>query len=215
MGPSIGVPGNLANPSLELFDQSGVMLDANDDWRTFNEDEIKASQLAPPNNLESAIIRRLDPGAYTAIIRGVENSGGIGLVEIYDLEGETASELANISTRGKVGVGDDALIGGIIVRGGNSQDVLVRAIGPSLDFTNALPDPRLELRDENGALLQDNDNWRSDQEAEIQGTGIPPSNDLEAAVLRRLGAGAYTVIVRGAGASTGLALVEAYRLTDL
>ena len=78
-----------------------------------------------------------------------------------------------------------------------------------------MPDPRLELRDENGALLQANDNWRSDQEAEIQGTGIPPSNDLEAAVLRRLGAGAYTVIVRGAGASTGLALVEAYRLSDL
>ena len=119
--------------------------------------------------------------------------------------------------RGKVGVNDDALIGGIIVRGGNPQDVLVRAIGPSLSgsVSNALPDPRLELRDNNGALLQDNDNWRSDQEQEIQETGIPPSNDLEAAVLRRLGAGEYTVIVRGAGSSTGLGLVEAYRLTDL
>ena len=217
MGPSIGVPGSLANPRLELFDQSGTMIDANDNWRTFNEEEIKNSQLAPPSDLESAIIQRLDPGAYTAIIRGVENGVGIGLVEIYDLEGETLSELANISTRGKVGTNDDALIGGIILRGGNSQNVLVRAIGPSIGATvpNTLQDPRLELRDQNGALLQDNDNWRSDQEAEIQATGIPPSDDREAAVLRWLGAGQYTVIVRGAGASTGLALVEAYRLNDL
>lgn len=217
MGPSIGVPGALANPRLELFDQSGVMIDANDDWRTFNEDEIKASQLAPPSNLESAIIRRLDPGSYTAIIRGAGDNGGIGLVEIYDLEGETASELANIATRGKVGVNDDALIGGIILRGGNSQNVLVRGIGPSIGGTvaNALQDPRLELRDQDGALLQDNDNWRSDQEEDIEATGIAPSNDLEAAVLRRLGPGQYTVIVRGAGSSTGLALVEAYRLSDL
>jgi hypothetical protein len=136
-------------------------------------------------------------------------------VEVYDLEGETSSELANIATRGKVGANDDALIGGIILRGSNPQDVLVRAIGPSMSIGNVLQDPRLELRDNNGALLQDNDNWRSDQETEIQATGIPPTNDLEAAVLRRLGAGEYTVIVRGAGASTGLALVEAYRLSDL
>jgi PKD repeat protein len=217
MGPSTGLPGSLANPRLELFDQSGTMIDANDDWRTFNEEEIKASQLAPPSNLESAIIRRLDPGSYTAIIRGVGNTGGIGLMEVYDLEGETPSELANISTRGKVGVNDDALIGGIILRGSNPQNVLVRAIGPSISgsVSNTLPDPRLELRDQDGALLQANDNWRSDQEAEIEATGIPPSNDLEAAVLRRLGPGQYTVIVRGAGTSTGLGLVEAYRLTDL
>lgn len=216
MGPSIGVPGSLANPRLELFNQSGVMIDANDDWRTFNEEEIKNSQLAPPNDLESAIIRRLDPGAYTAIIRGVDNTEGIGLVEVYDLEGETSSELANISTRGKVGANDDALIGGIIVRGGTPQDVLVRAIGPSTGVPNALQDPRLELRDNNGALLQENDNWRSDQESEIEATGIPPADDREAAVLRPLGPGEYTVIVRPSGISlsSGLALVEAYRLGD-
>jgi hypothetical protein len=192
------------------------MIDSNDNWRTFNEEEIKNSQLAPPNDKESAIIRRLDPGAYTAIIRGVGNSVGIGLVEIYDLEGETPSELANISTRGKVGLGDDALIGGIIVRGGNPQNVLVRAIGPSMNVANALQDTRLELRDQNGALLQENDNWRSDQEAAIQATGIPPTDDREAAVLRPLGPGEYTVIVRASGISlaNGLALVEAYRLGD-
>ncbi len=216
MGPSLELTDHLENPKLELFNSSGVMIDSNDDWRTFNEEEIKNSQLAPPNDKESAIIRRLDPGAYTAIIRGVADSVGIGLVEIYDLEGETPSELANISTRGKVGLGDDALIGGIIVRGGNPQNVLVRAIGPSLNVPNALQDTRLELRDQNGALLQENDNWRSDQEFEINATGIPPTDDREAAVLRRLGPGEYTVIVRASGISlsNGLALVEAYRLGD-
>ncbi|HEV2841826.1 MAG TPA: hypothetical protein VGW39_10905 [Chthoniobacterales bacterium] len=216
MGPSTGVPGHLEDPRLELFDQSGVMIDSNDDWRTFNEEEIKNSRLAPPNDRESAIIRRLDPGAYTAIIRGSGNTEGIGLVEVYDLEGETASELANISTRGKVGLNDDALIGGIIVRGGNPQNVLVRAIGPSLGVPNSLDDTRLELRDSNGALLQENDNWRSDQESEIEATGIPPTDDRESAVLRPLGPGEYTVIVRAAGISlsNGLAVVEAYRLGD-
>jgi hypothetical protein len=216
IGPSLPVTGHLEDPRLELFNSSGVMIDSNDNWRTFNEEEIKNSQLAPPNDKESAIIRRLDPGAYTAIIRGVANSVGIGLVEIYDLEGETPSELANISTRGKVGLGDDALIGGIIVRGGNPQNVLVRAIGPSMNVANALQDTRLELRDQNGALLQENDNWRSDQEAAIQATGIPPTDDREAAVLRPLGPGEYTVIVRASGISltNGLALVEAYRLGD-
>lgn len=218
IGPSITVTGHLADPKIELFDHNGVMIDSNDNWRTFNEEEIKNSQLAPPNDKEAAIIRRLDPGEYTAIISGVGGSSGIGLVEIYDLEGETLSELANISTRGKVGLGDEVLIGGIIVRGGNPQDVLVRAIGPSLSnlgVPNPLQNPRLELRDQNGALLQDNEDWRDDQESEIQATGLPPGNDLEAAVLRRLGAGEYTVIVRGAGVTTGLALVEAYKLPDL
>ena len=216
IGPSLPVAERLENPRLELFNSSGVMIDSNDNWRTFNEEEIKNSQLAPPDDRESAIIRRLDPGSYTAIIRGVGNSVGIGLVEIYDLEGETPSELANISTRGKVGLGDDALIGGIIVRGGNPQNVLVRAIGPSMNVGNALQDTRLELRDQNGALLQENDNWRSDQEAAIQATGIPPTDDREAAVLRPLGPGEYTVIVRESGISlsNGLALVEAYRLGD-
>jgi hypothetical protein len=92
---------------------------------------------------------------------------------------------------------------------------LLRAIGPSLTnfgVPSALGDPTLELHDGNGALIASNDNWRSDQEAEIIATGIPPSNDLESAIVRDLAPGNYTAIVRGVNSTTGIAVVEAYGL---
>ena len=88
----------------------------------------------------------------------------------------------------------------------------MRAIGPSLSVSGALEDPTLELHDGNGATIASNDNWRSDQEAEIIATTIPPSNDLESAIVRNLAPGNYTAIVRGVNATTGVALVEAYGL---
>src|SRR5206468_9776000 len=127
----------------------------------------------------SAIVAMLpaNNSAYTAIVRGVNNGTGIGLVEVYDLDRTVDSELANISTRGFVQTGDNVLIGGLIVVGQNPLRIIVRAIGPSLSITGKLADPTLELRDANGALIRANDNWRSDQEAEIIATGIPPTND--------------------------------------
>ena len=152
--------------------------------------------------------------AYTAIVRGVNNGTGIGLVEAYDLDRTVDSKLANISTRGFVQTGDNVLIGGLIVAGQDPSflKVIVRAIGPSLPVPGALGDPTLELHDGNGALIASNDNWRSDQEAEIIATGIPPSNDLESAIVRNLAPGNYTAIVRGVNNTTGVALVEAYGL---
>ena len=91
----------------------------------------------------------------------------------------------------------------------------MRAIGPSLaDFgvTDALADPVLELHDANGALLVDNNDWKESQQAEIEATGLQPTNDLESAILMTLAPGAYTAIVAGSGGSTGVALVEIYRL---
>jgi hypothetical protein len=104
------------------------------------------------------------------------------------------------------------LIGGLIVLGQNPLRVIVRAIGPSLSVSGALGDPTLELHDGNGATIASNDNWRSDQEAEIIATTIPPSNDLESAIVRNLAPGNYTAIVRGMNGTTGVALVEAYGL---
>src|SRR5207249_8474826 len=121
--------------------------------------------------------------------------------------------LANISTRGFVETGDDVMIGGMIIAGSDPARVLLRALGPSLvnfGVPNALQDPTLELHDSNGTLIASNDNWRSDQEAEIIATGIPPSNDLESAILGTFAPGNYTAIVRGVGNTTGIALVEAY-----
>ncbi len=173
-----------------------------------------ATGIPPGNNLESAIVASLpaNNSAYTAIMRGANNGTGIGLVEAYDLDRTVNSKLANISTRGFVQTGDNVLIGGLIVVGQNPLRIIVRAIGPSLSITGKLADPTLELRDANGTLVRANDNWRSDQEAEIIATGIPPTNDLESAIVENLAPGSCTAIVRGVNGSTGIALVEVYAL---
>lgn len=213
IGPSLPVAGKLANPTLELYDAGGLLL-SNDDWKSTQQAEIEATTIPPTNDLESAIVTTLpaNDSAYTAIVRGVNNTTGVGLVEVYDLDRTVDSKLANISTRGFVQTGDDVVIGGLIVLGTDPQDVIVRAIGPSLPVAGALLDPTLELHNANGALLASNDNWRSDQEAEIIATTVAPTNDLESAIVRTLAPASYTAIVRGARNSTGIALVEVFGL---
>jgi hypothetical protein len=216
IGPSLPLAGVLADPILELRDSSGGLIAVNDNWRTDQEAEIIATTIPPSNDLESAIVATLpaNNSAYTAIVRGVNNGTGIGVVEAYDLNRTVDSKLGNISTRGFVQTGDNVLIGGLIVLGQDAQRVIVRAIGPSLNVPGKLADPTLELRDGNGALLRSNDNWRSDQEAEIIATGIPPTNDLESAIVATLpsNGASYTAIVRGVNGTTGVAVVEAYAL---
>ena len=184
----------------------------NDNW-TSNRAAIEATGLQPSKDLESAIVATLDPGAYTAIVSGKNGSTGVGLVEAYDLDTAAASELANISTRGFVATESNVMIGGFIL--GSESNVLVRAIGPSLtDFgvADALADPTLELRDVQGTLISSNDNWKEPNETEIEATGLQPSKDKESALFEMLPAGAYTAIVAGEGATTGIGLVEVYRL---
>jgi uncharacterized delta-60 repeat protein len=218
LGPSLanfGLSGVLADPILELHDSSQLIA-TNDDWQSnANKQEIVDQAVAPTNAKEAAILTTLSPGAYTAILRGTSNTTGIGTVEVYELDQTGSSRLANISTRGFVDTGDNVMIGGAIITGATTANVLVRAIGPSLTgfgVPNALPDPTLELHDGNGGVIGYNDNWRSDQEAEISATTIPPTDNRESAILRTLIPGAYTAIVRGAGNTTGVALVEAYQL---
>ncbi len=214
IGPSLSLTGSLADPTLELHDGTGSVIASNDNWSDApNFQEIIDSTLAPTSEMESALLMDLDPGAYTAIVRGVNDTTGIGLVEAYDLTLTSDSRLANISTRGLVETDNNILIGGFIVVGGTAQEVLVRAVGPSLSVPGPLADPTLELHDGNGLLLSSNDNWRETQEAEIVATGIPPTEDAESAILQTLGAGAYTAIVRGMNNTTGVALVEVYALT--
>jgi plastocyanin len=216
IGPSLSslFSGVLADPILELRDSSGSLIVSNDNWRSNQETEINATGVPPSDDLESAIVATLpaNNANYTAIVRGANDGTGIGVVEVYDLNRAVDSKLANISTRGLVQTEDNVLIGGMIVLGQNPLRVIVRAIGPSLTVSGALGNPTLELRDTNGALLAFNDNWRSDQEAEIIATTIPPSNDLESAIVRNLAPGNYTAIVRGANNTTGVAVVEAYGL---
>ena len=215
IGPSltdVGVVGALADPVLELRAIDGSVIASNDNW-TSDRAAIEATGLQPSKDLESAIVATLDPGAYTAIVNGKNGTMGVGLVEAYDLETTAASELANISTRGFVATESNVMIGGFIL--GSDANVLIRAIGPSLtDFgvTDALEDPTLELRDVQGALISSNDDWKEPNESEIAATGLQPTKDAESALLETLPAGAYTAIVSGAEATTGVGLVEVYRL---
>jgi hypothetical protein len=135
-------------------------------------------------------------------------------VEAYELDGN-GTRLVNISTRGQVGVSDEAMIGGLIVQGSDAKRAIVRALGPSLGLVGAgaLADPVLELHDSSGTLLASNDNWiNSPQYSEIVASAVPPPNTMESAIIATCGAGNYTAIVRGAGNTTGVALVEVYDL---
>jgi hypothetical protein len=214
VGPSLA-PGSfpasavLANPTLELRDSNGALLIANNDWRDdpAQAAEITAAGLALTNNLESGIAATLPPGLYTALLAGLNNGTGIGLVEVYDRgdgSGAPPSQAINLSTRMRVETGDRVGIGGFIITGGVPKRVLIRAIGPSLTNSgvpNVLADPVLELHGPGAFATITDDNWRDDpvQEALIIATGIPPTNDLESAIVATLAPGAYTAIVRGNG----------------
>ena len=173
------------------------------------------SQVAPNNDLEAAILTTLAPGNYTAVVRGVNNTTGIGVAEIYDLDRNADSKLANISTRGFVRTEPNVMIGGFIIIGQNTQRVIIRALGPSLTargVPDPLQDPTLDLVDKDGNVIRANNNWRDSQQSDIEGTGIPPQNDLESAIVETLAPGAYTAIVRGFGETVGIAVVEVYAL---
>jgi hypothetical protein len=220
IGPSLPFAGKLDNPTLELRDGSGALLESNDDWvNSPNKQAIIESTIPPTNDSESAIVATLGAfgASYTAIVRGVNNGAGIGVVEVYDLDRTVDSKLANISTRGLVQTGDTVLIAGTIVVGSAPQKVIVRAIGPSLNIAGKLADPTLELRDANGALVRADDNWRTGgQETEIIQSGVAPANDLESALIETLPANnaAYTAVVRGVNKTTGIAVVEVYALNN-
>ncbi|MGI8891725.1 MAG: Kelch repeat-containing protein [Chthoniobacterales bacterium] len=216
LGTSLGgtFTNNLANPFLELHNLEGTTIATNDDWQVGGgKQAVIDSGLEPPNAKESALVRTLQPGLYTAILRGVNSTTGIGLIEVYDLDPLANSQLGNLSTRGFVSTGSDVLIGGLIIQGDLDTSVLIRAIGPSLPITGALQDPTLELYDEDGNLLRTNDNWITNQKA-ILATNLAPTDDAESAIVTSLGPGLYTAIVRGVNDTTGLALVETYHLDN-
>jgi hypothetical protein len=213
IGPSLPVPGALADPIIDVYDATGVLRASNDNWNdALTRQQIIDSGLAPTNSLESALWGIISPGAYTVVVRGQGDATGVGLFEVYDLDRTVNSKLANISTRGFVQSGNDVMIGGFIVVGADSQKVIVRALGPSLPLSGALVNPTLELHDGNGVLIAANDNWRSDQEAEIIATSIAPTNNQESAIVRTLPPGNYTAIVRDVNDTSGVALVEVYSL---
>jgi hypothetical protein len=222
LGPTLGqppfnVPNAMANPALNLF-QGSTLVASNDNWGdAANQQSIRDTGLAPPNALEAAILVSLNPGSYTAVVRGLNNTTGNALFEAYDLDNTAASKFGNISTRGFAQTGNNVMIAGVIVHGPGSKSVVIRALGPTLgqapfNLPNSLPDPFLDLRDANGARIVANDNWKSTQQTQIQASGLAPPNDAESAIAITLAPGNYTAIVTGVNNTTGNALVEVYGL---
>src|ERR1700741_200531 len=189
--PPFNIPNALANPTLELHNGSGALIARNNNWQTTiiggiitssQVSAIQSSGHAPTQPSESAIMATLPPGNYTAIVRGVNNTTGVALVEVDDLSTDTGSVLGNISTRSLVQTGAEVMIGGFIIEGSGPKTVIVRAIGPELTqfgIPNALADPALDLHNSSGALIASNNNWQttiiggiihSDQVSAIQGS---------------------------------------------
>ena len=205
IGPSLaqfGVPNVLADPVMELHGPAGFTTIVNDNWRDTQATVIIATGIPPTSDLESAILVSLDPGAYTAIVQGKNNTTGVGLVEIYDL-GPATSQLANISTRAFVSTVDNVVIGGFILGGGDQAHIFIHAGGP-FGINPALADAVLELRDGSGTLLASND----DCESSI----IGPPNPADACIDITLPTGLYTAVLAGKDGGTGIGLLEIYDL---
>lgn len=220
IGPSLigSVAGAIDDPILELHDQSGTLLQSNDDWQHDPTEAaaVRATGLAPSDSRESALIAKLSGGNYTVIVRGYNGAVGVGLVELYDLH-TSASRVANISTRDTVQAADKVMISGFIVNGSRAKQVILRALGPSLGssgITGTLGDPVLELRDGNGSSVALNDDWSTGPDAStIQSLGLAPTDEREAAVLATINPGTYTAIVSGKNGASGIALSEVYDLS--
>jgi ribosomal protein S4E len=222
MGPSLRsngapIPGALQDPVIELHKSDGSVLMTNDNWKDAQQSDIQASGLAPADDRESAIFISLDPGNYTVVLSGKNDTTGVGLVEAYDIDQGSSAKLVNLSTRGRVQTGDEVMIGGVIVGGPDPARVIFRGTGPSISgngvpASETLADPTLELHDGNGATIGFNDNWKETQQTDIQTSGLAPTDDRESAIIGNFTPGNYTAVLRGKNNTTGIGLVEAYKL---
>lgn len=174
---------------------------------------------------DSVMVVSLEPGAYTAKVRGSESLTGVSLVEVYDADDPEerlpTAKVVNIATRGEVGTGGDILIAGFVVSGDVPKRILIRGIGPQLSefgVPGTLVDPQIELvNNATGETIASNDDWgdNSDVAAVVSSTQQVGAFALEegskdSALLIWLAPGAYAVKVRGANSGTGVALIEVY-----
>jgi hypothetical protein len=204
---------------LELRGASGALITSNDNWKESPQrSQIEGTIFQPTDDRESVILVTLPPANYTVILKGVGQTAGIGLIEIYDNNQAADSALANISTRGFVQTGNEVMIGGFILGGNNNPTRLaVRALGPSLSafgLANVLADPTLELHNANGTTLISNDDWQSDSTSagQLSANGLGLPDPKESGIFTSLAPGQFTAIVAGKNGGIGIALVEIYNL---
>jgi len=219
IGPSLeeaDIEGALQDPVLELRAADGTRIAFNNSWRYSQEAAIIATGIPPSDDREAAILATLAPGSYTAIVRGRRSTSGIAVAEVYDLSDAGSGQLANISTRGLIGRGEEVMIAGFVLAGGSGgSKVIVRGIGPSLaaaGIAQPLDDPTLELHDGNGIAIAFNDNWRDAQANEVEATGLAPANERESAIVATLPPGQYTAVLAGRADGSGIGVVEVYKI---
>ena len=240
-GPALvpfDVAGSLPDPQLQLF-QSGAggtstLLGTNGGWSGSSlissaAVSVGAFAWSVPTSHDSALIRTLSPGQYTAQIAGASGDTGVALAEVYDATqpsdfSATSPRLINISARLQVGTGGNVLIAGFVIGGTTSKTLLVRASGPALvpfGLSGTLPDPQLMLYRSNGdgssTLLGANSGWAGDAKiaaaaASVGAFSWGEAATADSALLVTLPPGAYTAQVSGAGGDTGIALVEVYEV---
>jgi hypothetical protein len=222
IGPSMssaGVAGAISDPLLRLFGPTGSPLSVNNNWQDTQQAEIAATGLAPQDSRESAVIATLSPAAYTASVVDANGGTGVGLIEVYDLNSGASARLGNIATRGSVQTAENVMIAGFALGGTsiNPAKVVVRALGPSLaqsGISNPLSNPNLQLFDNNGQMVANNDNWQDEatQASQLQSLNLAPVNPAESAIVATLPPGLYTAIEAGQNGGTGIGLIEVYAI---
>jgi hypothetical protein len=215
-----GVSGVLNNPTLELL-AGPQQIAFNDNWGSAtNAVEIQATGRMDSrySQQESAILTTLSPGAYGAVVSGLNNTTGNAIVEVYEMDSNTSSRLYGISTRGYVGTGESRLLAGFIINGNTPKKVLIMAKGPELasagGVSGVLGNPTLDLL-AGPQQIAFNDNWDSAANAaDIRATGRmnPSYSQQESAILTILNPGAYGAVVSGVNETTGNAIVEVYEV---
>ena len=217
LGPALNgyVPGAISNPKLALsLNGALTALEVNDDWEDAdNAEEIAALKHQPKNATESAILRTLEPGIYNVHLSGSGGSTGIGMFQVYAVEGGGNGELKGLAAQGQVGTGNQVQFGAFTISGA-PRKVLIRGLGPALNgyVPGAISNPKIALS-LNGAPtpLEVNDDWAdADNAEEIAALKHQPKNPEESAILRTLEPGIYNVHLSGSGGSTGIGMFQVY-----
>jgi sugar lactone lactonase YvrE len=235
VGPSLSAQGLatdevLADPQVEVH-HGGQIVAQNDNWIAGADASaisdtaarVGAQPLAATDTRSSGLLVTLDPGVYTFVVKGVNDTSGIVLLEVYDAAAQAAgSQFVNIAGRAHAAGGVNVAIGGFVIQGGSPKRILLRATGPSLmrqglAASEVLADPIIELH-HGSATLNTNDDWVGNPDAaDIRQTaarvGAAPFDAADvtsSALLLTLDPGVYTFIAQGKPGSTGIVLVEVY-----
>jgi hypothetical protein len=227
IGPTLasyGVAGQMTNPQLKLYSSSGSLLNSNDDWGGSASLQSLFQSLGAfsldPSSQDAALSVTLSGAPYSAQVTSTNGQTGVALVEVYDADANRDTRLVNVSARNNVGTGANALIAGFVITGNAPVQLLIRGIGPALSgygVGGVLADPKLQIFDNNGQLIVENDDWGGSADLTAAATQVgafslnnPASKD--AALLVTLLPGTYSAQVSGQGGTTGVALIEIYEV---